>query len=144
MQARSCSRSSSNFAAATALYSEVYLASCVMSSAPPLAPGSDDHRTVYLVLDNFGGRMGRSWRETEDGQTDLASLMIDLVDGQYNDPVRVVAFNMAEGWARDASREIADLIAYGRERDSADVPPFLRNFVARHGSGRAVADGHQL
>jgi hypothetical protein len=62
-----------------------------MSFAPPLAPASDDQQTVYLVLDNFGGRLGRSWRETDEGKTDLAALMVDLVDGQYNDPVRVVA-----------------------------------------------------
>lgn len=109
-----------------------------MSSAPPLAPVSEEQQTVYLVLDNFGGRLGRSWRETDEGQTNLAALMVDLLDGQYNDPVQVVAFNTAEGWARDASREIADLIAHGGMRDGLDVPPFLRSFVEQHGSGRPV------
>jgi hypothetical protein len=66
-----------------------------MSSAPPLVPASDDQQTVYLVLDNFGGRLGRSWRETGEERASLAALMIDLVDGQYNYPIRVVAFNTA-------------------------------------------------
>jgi hypothetical protein len=109
-----------------------------MNSGPPIVPTSDDQRTVYLVLDSFGGRMGRSWRETDDDQTNLAALIIDLVDGQYNDPVRVVAFNIAEGWVRDASQEIADLIVHGSERDGFHVPPFLKDFVARHASGRPV------
>jgi hypothetical protein len=109
-----------------------------MSSAPPLAPASNAQDTVYLVLDNFGGRLGRSWRETDQAKTSLSALMVDLVDGQYNDPVRVVAFNTAEGWSRDASTEIADLIAHGCVRDGFDVPPFLRRFVELHGSGRPV------
>ena len=114
-----------------------------MSSASPLAP-SDDLRTAYLVLDSFGGRMGRSWRETDEGRTCLAALMVDFLDGQYNDPVRVVAFNIAEGWARDASQVIADLIAYGTKRDGFEVPPFLRSFVAEHGSGRPVRQSPPL
>ena len=109
-----------------------------MTSAPPLAPASDEQQTVYLVLDNFGGRLGRSWRETDEAKTNLAALMIDLLDGQYNEPIRVVAFNTAEGWARDASREIADLIAHGCERDGFDVPPFLRTFVEQHGTGLPI------
>jgi hypothetical protein len=109
-----------------------------MSISPPIAPVSDDRQTIYLVLDNFGGRMGRSWRETEEGKTDLATLMVDLLDGQYNDPVRIVSFNLAEGWAKDASEEIADLIVHGCTRDGFDVPPFLRSFVAQHGSGRQI------
>jgi hypothetical protein len=83
-----------------------------MSSAPPLAPATDDQQTVYLVLDNFGGRMDRSWRKTDEGKTDLKALIVDLLDGQYNDPVRVVAFNLVGGWVRDASQEIADLIRH--------------------------------
>jgi hypothetical protein len=115
-----------------------------MSSAPPPAPASDDQKTAYLVLDNFGGRLGRSWRETDEGHTSLAALMVDFLDGQYNDPVRVLAFNIAEGWARDASQEIADLIAYGTKRDGFEVPPFLRSFVEKHGSGRPVRESPPL
>jgi hypothetical protein len=106
-----------------------------MSSAPPLAPASEDQQTVYLVLDNFGGRMGRSWRETDEDRTSREALMIDLMDGQFHDPIRVVAFNIAENWARDASREIADLIAQDCERGGFDIPPFLRRFVERHRTG---------
>ena len=109
-----------------------------MSFAPPIAPASDDQRTVYLVLDNFGGRMGRSWRETDEGRTDRAAVIVDLMDGQYHDPIRVVAFNTGDGWSRDASREIADLITEDCERDGFDIPPFLRSFIEQHGSGRPV------
>ena len=31
----------------------------------------------------------------------------NIADGQYSNPVRVVAFNTAEGWARDVTEDIA-------------------------------------
>jgi hypothetical protein len=31
----------------------------------------------------------------------------NISDGQYNNPVRVVAFNTAEGWSRDVTEDIA-------------------------------------
>jgi len=37
---------------------------------PPTLP---DDRDVYLVLDDFGGRLGRAWRETDEDQTDRAT-----------------------------------------------------------------------
>lgn len=109
-----------------------------MSSDPPLAVVRDAQQTVYLVLDEFGGRMGRSWRETDEAKADRAAVIVDLLDGQYNDPVRVVAFNTAEGWSRDVSQETADRIVEECERDGFHIPPFLRRFVAQHGSRRPV------
>jgi hypothetical protein len=35
-------------------------------------PRADDH-DVYLVLDDFGSRLGRAWRETDETDTDPAS-----------------------------------------------------------------------
>jgi hypothetical protein len=31
-----------------------------------------------------------------------------LLEGQYENPVRIVAFNTAEGWSRDVTFDIAD------------------------------------
>ena len=30
-----------------------------------------------------------------------------LLEGQYNSPVRVIGFNVAEGWVRDVSEDVA-------------------------------------
>lgn len=109
-----------------------------MRTSPSIAPHPPGQDT-YLVLDDFGGRQGRSWRETDEAQTDRAALMIDLLDGQYNDPVRVIAFNADEAWCRDASQEIADLIAEECRRKGDLIPPFLESFVDRHGSRRAAS-----
>src|SRR5262245_50750533 len=84
--------------------------SCVMFSSPSIVPDTDDH-DVYLVLDEFGGRLGRVWRETDEDRTDREIVITDLMTGQYCDPVRVVAFNTAEGWSRDVTSDIADELA---------------------------------
>jgi hypothetical protein len=77
-----------------------------MTGSPSIVP-EDDNRDIYLVLDDFGGRLGRAWRETDEAEADRATLVRDLLDGQYANPVRIVAFNTAEGWSRDASEDIA-------------------------------------
>jgi hypothetical protein len=50
---------------------------------------------VYIVLDDFG-RLGRCYRETDPERADLETTISDLMTGQFNSPVRVVAFNTAE------------------------------------------------
>jgi hypothetical protein len=54
-------------------------------------------RDVYLVLDHFGGRLGRAWRETTEADTDRSILIRHLMEGQYANPVRIIAFNSAAG-----------------------------------------------
>jgi hypothetical protein len=75
-----------------------------MRESPSIVPGID--RDVYLVLDDFG-RMGCAWRETNVEDTDLEAVIEDLLEGQYSNPVRVIGFNLSEGWIRDVSEEIA-------------------------------------
>ena len=70
----------------------------------PLSPSHDG--TVYLVLDDFG-QLGRAYRETDPTEADRKTVVADLLSGQYRHPLRVVAFNTAEGWARDVTAEIA-------------------------------------
>ena len=78
-----------------------------MHRSPSIVPETDD-REIYLVLDDFGGHLGRAWPEADEERTDRETVIIDLMDGQFSNPVRVVAFNTAEGWSRDLSEEIAD------------------------------------
>jgi len=77
-----------------------------MSTSPSIAPyGGQD---TYLVLDNFGGKLGRAWREINEDEADRETVISNLLTGQYSDPVRVIAFNITEGWSRDVSLDIAD------------------------------------
>jgi hypothetical protein len=70
------------------------------SWTPSIVPTGHD-QTVYLVLDDFG-RLGRCYPETDPERADLETVVSDLMSGQFNNPVRVVAFNTAERWAEDA------------------------------------------
>jgi hypothetical protein len=68
-----------------------------MPRSPSIAPALPDDVGVYLVLDDFGERLGRAWRKTTEERTNRETVVTDLIDGQYSDPARVVAFNTAEG-----------------------------------------------
>ena len=65
------------------------------------------------------------------GPTARNAVMIDLLDGQFSDPARGVAFNTANGWSRDASRELAELVVEDCSNRGIEVPAFLRGFIER-------------
>jgi hypothetical protein len=60
--------------------------------------------------------------------TDRKTLIRDLVDGQYHRPIRIVAFNTAEGWSRDVTVEIADELRR-RYVEFDDVPASVLDFL---------------
>jgi hypothetical protein len=91
--------------------------------------GADE--TVYLVVDRFGSQ-GSVYRETEVERTDLETIIEDLISGQFNDPIRVIAFNTLEHWSRDVSAEIADEIQTRCDIEGAAVPEHVRDFVEVH------------
>jgi hypothetical protein len=99
----------------------------IVPKTPSIGPNGAD-QTVYLVIDRFGG-LGAVFRETDVEWSDLETTIADLMAGQFNDPVRVVDFNTAEGWAQDASRDIALEIQSRCDIDGHDVPETLRDFV---------------
>src|SRR5262245_5971464 len=103
--------------------------SLVMRSSPSIVPGSD--RDIYMVLDDYGHRLGRAWPEMEEEDTDRATLLRHLMEGQYTNPIRIVSFNTSEGWSTDASEEIAEEL---RRRCAlrGEVPPSLVDFLDRH------------
>ena len=97
------------------------------SRSPSMVPQEANHDT-YLVLDDFGGRLGRAWRETDEEGTDREMLIRDLMHGKYIHPVRIVAFNSAEGWSRDVTMDIADeLRRHFAECD--EVPASVQEFL---------------
>ena len=75
------------------------------SRTPPLAPGQHDV-TVYVVLNDFGP-LGRAYCETDETEADEETVVDNILNGQYSHPLRVVAFNTVEGWARDVTKDIA-------------------------------------
>jgi len=99
-----------------------------MPISPPIAPHGPEHDT-YLVLDDFGpGFMARAWRETNEDAADRKSLIHNLLSGEYNKPVRIVAFNTAEGWSRDVTVDIADELGL-RVLECDDIPKAVLDFL---------------
>jgi hypothetical protein len=95
---------------------------CVCVSLPRLFPTDRLDRDIYLVLEDFSS--GAAWRETDEGDTDVLTVVEDLLTSQYEQPLRVVAFNPVERWSRDATEEIAEeldrrISAVGREVSEA-------------------------
>jgi hypothetical protein len=97
-----------------------------MSRSPSIVPQDADHDT-YIVLDASGVWVGRAFREADDAD-DRETLIHDLLDDHYVHPVRMVAFNTAEGWSRVVTKEIA---AELQRRSAAGeaIPPSLRHLL---------------
>jgi len=55
-------------------------ASCVMGSRFPPTAVSESSQDTYLVLDDFGGRLGRVWRETDEETATSRDVTKDIAD----------------------------------------------------------------
>jgi hypothetical protein len=95
-----------------------------------IVPRGDD-QNVYLVVDDHG-RHGRVFRQADLEDTDLKTVIFDLLDGQYKSPIRVVAFNTAQGWSQDVSAMIAQELRRCSDLRLSDVPSSVQDFVERH------------
>ena len=105
---------------------------------PSIIPNDHD-QTVYLVAEDFG-KLGRAWREADYEATDLETVIQDLLSGQYNDPIRVVAFNTEERWSEDVSEDVADELRRRCDLQIRELPSSISDFVARH----ELSDRRQL
>jgi hypothetical protein len=91
-------------------------------------------QTVYIVVDSFGAA-GALYRETEVERPDLDIVISDLLTGQFNAPVRIVAFNTLEHWAEDVSQEVAEGIQTRCDIEGEPVPEYIRDFVESQHTG---------
>jgi hypothetical protein len=84
-------------------------------------------QTVYLVVEGSGPN--GTARKTE--RADIETVIADLLSGQFNDPIEVVAFNTLEHWSDDLSKDIAREIRCRCDIDGYDVPVYLDEFLGR-------------
>jgi hypothetical protein len=96
---------------------------------PSIVPQGDD-QNVYLVVDDLG-RNGRVWREADVETADLETVILDLLDGRYRNPIRVVAFNTIEGWSQDISADVAQELRRRCDLQMRDMPSSIQAFVRR-------------
>ena len=62
----------------------------------------------------------------------IGSVVDDLLEGLYNNPVRVLGFDPAHRTSRDVSEEVARELRQRCVDERRDPPEFLQVFLARH------------
>jgi len=94
--------------------------------------------TVHVVLDDFG-KLGRAYREVDEANADFETVVSSLIAGQYSCPQRIVAFNTAEGWARDVSEDVAHEVQDRARLEYVELPAATAAFLERElGYGAAA------
>jgi len=89
----------------------------------------DTGHATYLVLDEIG-TYGPIWREISDGEANEATIIDWIAQGQFDHPLRVVAFNTEEGWSHDMTRNIA-MKLLDLNQDGVALGSTAREFVKR-------------
>jgi hypothetical protein len=93
--------------------------------SPSLAPAFDE--AVHLVLCDFG-KQGLAYVETEPLTTEQ-NVVSNMLAGQYTHPVQVLAFNVAEGWSRDVSEDIAHEVLERARQENRIIPAGTQEFL---------------
>ena len=95
----------------------------------PLAPREPDV-TVHIVLNDFGP-LGRAYVETDETEADEATIVENILSGQYSHPMRVVALNTAEGWASDVTEDIARVALSKARSGDRSIGIAAQEFIVR-------------
>ena len=102
-----------------------------MRNPTPLVPGEPvSDVTVHVVLNDFGP-LGRAYVETDEVDADEETIIESILSGQYSHPLRVVAFNAAEGWARDVTEDIARAVLGRVRSDNRSIGAASQEFLLR-------------
>jgi hypothetical protein len=94
----------------------------------PIAVPYGADETIYAVVDRLDRQEGPD-REIEVERPDVETILTELMSGQFNDPIRVIAFNTLEHWASDISAEIAAEIRVRCDIEGEDIPEYIRDFA---------------
>jgi hypothetical protein len=98
-------------------------------AAPSVVPSFD--MTVHIVLNDFG-QLGRSYLETDEENATFDMVVQWMLQGQFSRPLRVVAFNTAEGWSRDVSEDVAWEILRRASSECRSLPDATHDFAVFH------------
>ena len=93
---------------------------------PPLVPALD--LELHFVLCDFGA-LGSAYAETDPTKAGRDVIIRNMIAGEYDRPLHVIAVNPAKGWASDVSEEIARSLIEIVVRGDQSLPPGTRDFV---------------
>ena len=66
-----------------------------------------------------------------EAEADEASIIENILNGEYSHPLRVVAFNTTEGWARDVTEDIARAALSKTQSEHRSISIVTQDFLAR-------------
>jgi hypothetical protein len=93
---------------------------------PPLVPALD--LDLHFVFCDFGA-LGTAYVETVPTEVDRDTIIRNMMSGEYDHPLHVIAVNPAKGWARDVSEDIARALVETAVRGGQSLPPGTQGFV---------------
>ena len=93
---------------------------------PPVVPALD--LELHFVLCDFGA-LGTACVETVPTEVDRATIIRNMMSGEYDHPLHVIALNPAKGWARDVSEDIARALIETAVRGGQSLPASTQRFV---------------
>jgi hypothetical protein len=85
--------------------------------------------TVHIVLDETSGENNRFYREVNQTEANENSVVQKIVRGEYLRPVRVIAFNVGKGWARDVTVDVAQAVLEHARNEHKKLSPSARRFI---------------
>jgi hypothetical protein len=88
---------------------------------PSIVP-SGSYQNIYLVMDDLGWHC-RVWREADAERTDLETIITDLLDGQYSNPIAVFGFSVMRALRRHDVRVFNSDRKEPLEKAEADAGP---------------------
>jgi hypothetical protein len=97
---------------------------------PSIVPNGDD-QNVYIVVDDFG-RLGRAYREADVERVELEAVIVDMLEGQFQSPVRVVGFTTAEKWSQDVSADVAHELRLRCDLQAVHLQEFVERYEGRY------------
>jgi len=71
------------------------------------------------------------YREIAEEAADFNTVVDDLMTGQFNNPVRIIAFNVSEGWSRDVSDQVVRELLKRLAKEDEPLGRSARRFVER-------------
>jgi hypothetical protein len=77
--------------------------------------GLPNHGDAACLVLGVLGKFGPTDGETDPRQADRQTVLANLLSGQCELPLRIVACKTAEGWARDVTAQIAQEVALAHE-----------------------------
>lgn len=108
------------------------------NSLPTRIP-SGNSTGIHVVEASAGPRLSLYIHQSDLHETTRDGVVALLLSGQIDEPRRVLAFDAHEGWAKDASQEIAEELVRRAHTAGVDLPYGTARFVGRYVLSRYAA-----